>query len=41
MSSGGSDLLFDQIEIVEQPLTGRRNATVRLYRGSQKMTGFV
>ena len=30
MSPGSSDLLFDKIEIVEQPLAGRRDAAAFL-----------
>jgi hypothetical protein len=35
VSLGRADLLFDQMEVVEQPLTRRRNPAVRRYRRSQ------
>jgi hypothetical protein len=40
VSSGRSDLLFDQIEIVQQPFAGGRNAPVCFCRSRQKITGF-
>jgi hypothetical protein len=32
MSPGGAYLLFNQIEVVEEPFTGRRNSAVCLNR---------
>ncbi|HYL17960.1 MAG TPA: hypothetical protein VEV20_04735 [Burkholderiales bacterium] len=41
MSPGGANLLFDQIEIVKQPLGGRRNPPIRLDHCGQELAGFV
>ena len=41
MSPGSPDLLFDQVEIVEQPFAGRRDAPVRFDGRGQKMAGFT
>ena len=32
MALGGTDLLFDQIEVIEQPFAGRRDLLIRFYR---------
>jgi hypothetical protein len=37
---GCANLLFDQIEIIEQPFTGRRNPAVRLDCVCQQGAGF-
>ena len=37
MPLGGADLLFDQVEIVEQPLAGRADAMIRRHRGGQSL----
>jgi hypothetical protein len=41
MSPGSPDLLFDQVEIVEQPFAGWRDAPVRLNGCGQEMAGIV
>jgi hypothetical protein len=41
VSPGGSDLLFDQIEIVQQPFASRRDTPVGSYGRGQKLTGFI
>ena len=37
MPLGGADLLFDQVEIVEQPLAGRRDPALLAGHGSQQL----
>ncbi len=37
MPPGGANLLFNQIEVVEQPFPGRRNPAVCLYRLRQQI----
>jgi hypothetical protein len=39
VSLGRANLLFDEIEIVEQPFPGRRDPAVRLDRGRQQVAG--
>lgn len=40
MPLGRANLLFDQVEVVEQPFRGRRDPTVRRHRRSQQITNF-
>ncbi len=37
MPLGGTDLFFDEIEVVEQPFPGRRDPAVRRYRRLQQL----
>ena len=37
MPLGGTNLLFDEMEVVEQPLAGRRDPMVHRYRGGQPL----
>ena len=39
VSPGRADLLFDQVEVVEQPFPGRRNRALRLDRCSEQIEG--
>src|SRR6266853_2102844 len=41
VAPGGSNLLFDEIEIIEQPLSGWCNTPVRMGGCRQKMAGFI
>ena len=40
MAAGRADLLFDQIEIVQQPFVGRRHPPVGRHRGHDQLIGF-
>ena len=40
VSLGHANLFFDQIEVIQQPFSGRRNAAVRLHRLCHQIANF-
>jgi hypothetical protein len=40
VAAGRSDLLFDQIEVIEQPFIGRQNSSIGCHGGHHQPMGF-